>query len=216
MDDKSIRQDIIDELEFEPSVDAAHIGVAVEKGIATLTGHVQTYGQKLLVEDTVRRIKGVRGVVPHVEVNFFGQTTNSDEDIAARAANMIKWNTFVPNDTIQVRVLNGWVTLTGKLEWQFQRQEAEDVVRKLGGVKGVTNQIELTPRASAGDVKQRIENALKRAAAVEAAGITVDVQSGGRVRLEGKVHDYSERYAAERAAWSAPGVTSVDDRLVFA
>jgi osmotically-inducible protein OsmY len=128
---------------------------------------------------------------------------------------MINWNTFVPDDAVQVKVQKGWVTLTGKLEWQFQRTEAEDAVRRLAGVMGVTNNIELSPNVSVSDVKKRIEDALKRSAVVEAAGIKVNVLDNGKIKLEGKVHDWTERNAAERAAWSAPGVRMVEDRLTL-
>lgn len=216
MTDAALKQNIIDQLDFEPGVDAAHIGVAVERGIVTLTGHVTTYGQKMMVEDAVRRIKGVRGMAEEIEVRFFGEPVNSDESIAQRALNMINWNTFVPDNLVQVKVQKGWVTLTGKLEWQFQRTEAEDVVRRLAGVKGVTNNIELAPPVSVTDVKKRIEDALKRTAAVEAAAIHVNVLGNGKIGLEGKVHDWAERNAAERAAWSAPGVRMVEDHLTYA
>lgn len=216
MTDAALKQNIIDQLDFEPGVDAAHIGVAVERGIVTLTGHVTTYGQKMMVEDAVRRIKGVRGMAEEIEVRFFGEPVNSDESIAQRALNMINWNTFVPDNLVQVKVQKGWVTLTGKLEWQFQRTEAEDVVRRLAGVKGVTNNIELAPQVSVTDVKKRIEDALKRTAAVEAAAIHVNVLGNGKIGLEGKVHDWAERNAAERAAWSAPGVRMVEDHLTYA
>lgn len=215
MSDKDLRQNIIDQLEFEPGVDAAHIGIAVERGIVTLTGHVTTYGQKILVEKAVQHIKGVHGIAEEIEVRPFGDPLNSDENIAKRALNIINWNTFVPNDAVQVKVQKGWVTLTGKLEWQFQRTEAEDAVRRLAGVIGVTNSIELTPQVSVTDVKKRIEDALKRAAAVEAAAIHVNVLDSGKIKLEGKVHNWAERNAAERAAWSAPGVRAVEDHLMF-
>jgi osmotically-inducible protein OsmY len=213
MSDSSLRQDIIDELDFEPSLDAADIGVAVEDGVATLTGHVPTYAQKITVEDVVRRVKGVKGIAQQIEVRPFGTNRTADDEIAKRALSTISWNTAIPDDAVQVKVQEGWVTLTGKVEWQYQKTAAADAVRDLAGVVGVTNRIEIASRASAFDVKKRIEDALKRNAEIEAQAIRVNVLDGGKITLDGKVHAWSERRAAERAAWSAPGVKVVDDRI---
>lgn len=215
MTDSSLRQDIIDELDFEPSIDAADIGVAVENGIVTLTGHVPTYSQKVTVEDVVRRVKGVKGIAEEIEVRPVGSNRTADDEIAKRAVNTLGWNTSIPSGTVQVKVQKGWVALTGKVEWFYQKNAAANAVRDLAGVVGVTNQIEIKQHASATDVKKRIEDALKRYAEVEAQAIRVDVLDGGKVRLDGKVHAWSERSAAERAAWSAPGVTTVEDRIAI-
>lgn len=211
--DTALRQDIIDEIDFEPSIDGANIGVVVEDGIVTLTGHVSTYSQKVALEDVVRRIKGVKGIAEEVEVRPFGTNITADDEIAKRAVNSLAWNTTVPNDTIQVKVQDGWLTLTGKVDWQYQRIAAENVARALAGVVGVTNQIEIKAMATADDVKKRIEDALRRNAETEARGIKVDVLDGGKVTLAGRVHSWFERSAAQQAAWSAPGVKTVDDRL---
>ena len=216
MNDLELRQNVMDELEFTPGVDAAHIGVVAANGVITLSGHVPTYAQKSRIEQTVRRVKGVHGIAEEIEVRLFGAAEFSDEDIASRALQTIKWNTFVPENAVQVAVQKGWVTLTGKVEWQFQRQEAFDGARRLAGVKGITNRIEVTPHVSATDVKIRIDNALKRTAEVEASRIRVDVLDGGKVKLQGKIHDWAERAAVERAAWSAPGVCEVQDLMSFA
>jgi osmotically-inducible protein OsmY len=213
MSDSSLRQDIIDELDFEPSIDAADIGVAVEDGVATLTGHVPTYAQKITVEDVVRRVKGVKGIAQQIEVRPFGTNRTADDEIAKRALSTISWNTAIPDDAVQVKVQEGWVTLTGKVEWQYQKTAAADAVRDLAGVVGVTNRIEIASRASVFDVKKRIEDALKRNAEIEAQAIRVNVLDGGKITLDGKVHAWSERRATERAAWSAPGVKVVDDRI---
>lgn len=216
MTDEDIKKNVVDALDFEPGFDAANIGVAVDRGVVTLTGHVATYAQKMLVDDAVRRVKGVRGLAEELEVRFFGDKPNSDEDIAKRAITMIDWNTLVPVGAVQVKVQKGWVTLTGKLEWQFQRSEAEEAVKRLGGVTGVTNSIELTPHISVMDIKERIEGALKRHAAIEADAIRVKILANGKIGLEGTVHGWSERAAVERAAWSAPGVRAVEDNLLVA
>ncbi|MEX6508419.1 BON domain-containing protein [Jiella sp. M17.18] len=212
MDSITLRQDILDELEFEPSIEAAHIGVSVENGIATLTGHVPTYTQKRKIEEVVRRVKGVRGIAEEIEVRPVGSRRTADDEIARRALNVIKWNTMIPDDKVQVKVESGWVTLTGQVEWQYQRTAAAEAVRDLEGVIGITNLIGVTPHATCADVKKRIEDALKRNAEIEANAITVSVEDG-TVKLEGHVHDWAERNAAERAAWSAPGVKDVTDHI---
>ncbi|QXC53057.1 BON domain-containing protein (plasmid) [Agrobacterium salinitolerans] len=212
MNDNTLRQNIIDELEFEPSIDAANIGVAVDAGVATLTGHVPTYMQKASVESIVRRVKGVKGIAEEIEVRPFSANLTADDEIAKRAVSTLKWNTVVPDDAVNVQVEKGWISLRGAVEWQYQKEAAADAVRTLTGVLGVTNWIEVKPRVSVADVKKRIEDALKRNAEVEAQKIRINV-ADGEVVLEGKVDAWSERQAAERAAWAAPGVRSVVDHL---
>jgi len=212
MNDLHLRQTILDELEFEPSIDAADIGVAADNGIVTLTGHVRTYAEKEAAERVVRRVKGVRGIAAEIEVRIFGPKETDDDDIARRAVKMLDWNVSVPKDSVQVRVLKGWVTLRGEVEWQYQKNAAYDTVRDLAGVVGVSNLVELTPRITATDVKKRIEDAFQRDAALEAGAIKIDVKDR-KVTLSGKVKTWSERQAAERAAWSAPGIAILDDRL---
>jgi osmotically-inducible protein OsmY len=210
--DMTLRQNIIDELEFDPSIDAANIGVAVEDGIVTLTGHVSSYWEKTTAENVVKRVKGVKGIAEEIEVRLLGQKGTADDEIAKRAVNAITWNVSIPRDKVQVKVQDGWITLTGKLEWQYQKNAAFEAVRGLAGVTGVSNQIDIAPHASVSDIKKRIEDALKRDAGTEAQTIRVNVMDG-RVTLEGKVRVWSERQAAERAAWSSPGVRTVEDRI---
>lgn len=212
MSDMALRQNIIDELEFEPSIDAADIGIAVDSGVVTLTGHVPSYFQKIEVENVVSRVRGVRGIAQEIEVRPFATNTTADDEVAKRALNSIDWNTTVPNDAVQAKVTKGWVTLSGKVEWQYQKIAALDAVKRLTGVIGVSNNIEVKPRVSSFDVKKRIEDALKRTAEVEANGITVLV-ADGKVTLEGHVNAWPERSAVERAAWSAPGVKAVVDHI---
>ena len=216
MTDMQLRQDIIDELDFEPRVNSAHIGVTVDKGVVTLTGHVAHYAEKLAAAQAARRVKGVHAVAQEIEVRYPNDKKTADDEIAARALNILNWSTVVPADRIQVQVQNGWVTLTGEVEWHFQRSSAESELRKLSGVAGVVNEITITPRVQADDIKRKIEEALKRNAEIEAQRIQVSVLDGGRVSLKGKVHDWQERYSVKNAAWSAPGVTSVDDDLAIA
>jgi osmotically-inducible protein OsmY len=214
MTDKALRQTIIDELDFEPSIDAANIGVAVDNGVVTLTGHVPSYVEKVAAERAVERIKGVRAIAEKIEVRYPGHKT-SDDEIAERALSIIRWNVQVPPDSVKVKVENGWVTLTGTVDWQFQRKMAETATRGLSGVVSVSNLIEVKPRVAPRDVKQKILNALKRNAELEADAIRVNVIEG-KVVLEGKVKAWHERGLAEHAAWSAPGVRAVQDDLAIA
>ncbi len=214
MDDITLRQNILDELEFEPKVDAAEIGVTARDGIITLTGHVGTYAEKDAAEKAARRVKGVRAIAQEIDVRILGPRRTDDDDIARRAVKILDWNISIPKQMVQIRVCKGVVTLTGNVEWQYQKNAAAAAVRDLAGVVGVSNLIEVVPGVSADDVKKRIENALERDAELEARAIQVDV-SGGKVTLKGKVRTWSERRAAERAAWSAPGVCALDDQLAI-
>ncbi|GAC1043178.1 BON domain-containing protein [Rhizobium sp. No.120] len=214
MDDLSLRQDVIDELQFEPSVDAANIGVSVENGVVTLSGHVGSYAEKLAAESATRRVRGVRAIAEEIEVRYAGRKMHADDEIASRALDIIEWDTALPDGAIDVRVQHGWVTLSGEVPWHFQRMAAENAVKKLGGVTGVSNLLTIRPSALIADIKGRIEGALRRNAEVEANRIRVDVTEG-RVALEGAVHAWSERSAAERAVWSVPGVVTVENRLTI-
>jgi osmotically-inducible protein OsmY len=210
--DRGLRQDILHELEFEPSVNAEDIGVAVHDGVVTLTGFVGSYAEKAVAEQIVGRVKGVRAIAQELEVRLPGNVKTADDQIARRALKIIAWDTTIPNERVQVKVQNGWITLSGNVEWQYQKLGAEQAVRKLSGVVGVTNLINVYPAAQVSDVKTRIEEALKRSAEVDAGRIQVSVD-GGKVRLDGKVHAWHEKEMAQLAAWSARGVTEVDDRI---
>jgi osmotically-inducible protein OsmY len=214
MDDQTLRQLIIDELDYEPSIDAANIGVAVEKGVVTLAGHVASYAEKIAAERIVKRIKGVKAIAQEIEVRYPDQAKRSDDEIAQRALNILKRSVHVPSESIKVKVEKGWITLDGAVPWQYQRQAAESAVHKLSGVVGVTNLIEIMPHVEPADVRQKIIDSLKRSAELEADSIRVLVEND-KVILEGKVKAWYERELAERAAWSAPGVKSVIDRLTL-
>jgi osmotically-inducible protein OsmY len=214
MNDLTLRQSIIDELEFEPSVDAAHIGVSVDGGVVTLNGHVTSYAEKIAAERAVQRIKGVRAIAEEIEVRYPEAKKSSDDEIAKRALAILDWDMTIPHDKIQLKVQRGWVTLSGQVDWYYQKLAAETAVRKLSGVVGVNNTIVIRPRVDAANIKHRIEDALKRNAEVEAKDINVGV-AGGKVTLEGKVHAWHERGVVERAAWSVPGVASVEDKLMI-
>jgi osmotically-inducible protein OsmY len=212
--DLELRQDVLDELEFEPSVNAAHIGVVANKGVVTLTGFVTSYAEKAATERAARRVKGVKAIAEEIEVRLPSDTKRADDEIAARAVDILKWQVGLPADRITVKVEKGIVTLTGDVEWHFQRADAEHVVHKLSGVIDVVNQIRVAAPLRAADVKEKIQKALQRSAEVEASRITVQTE-GGRVVLSGKVRAWYERDIAERAAWSAPGVTEVQDHLTI-
>jgi osmotically-inducible protein OsmY len=212
MSDRSLKHAVEEELEWEPSIDAEHIGVTVEDGVITLSGHVSTYAEKLAAENTAKRVKGVRAIAQEIEIRFPNDKKISDDQIAKRALDIIAWDSTIPDGKVQVMVQNGFVTLTGEVDWFYQRDSAETSIRRLSGVKGIFNNIKIKSRAQASDIKQRIETALKRNAEVEADTIRVSVLNG-RVTLDGKVKAWYERDLAERTAWSAPGVVSVEDHI---
>jgi osmotically-inducible protein OsmY len=215
MNDMILKRAVEDELEWEPSIDAEHIGVAAEDGIVTLTGHVGSYAEKFAAEKAVRRVKGVRAIAQEVEVRFPGDKKTSDDQIAKRALDVIAWGSTIPKDRVQVKVQAGIVTLTGEVDWYYQRDDAESAVRKLSGIKAIVNEITIKPKVQVSDIRQRIETALKRNAELEADSIRVSVLNG-RVTLDGKVKAWYERDLAERTAWSAPGVIAVEDRISVA
>ena len=215
MGDKELRLDILEELDLEPSFDAADIGVAVDGNVVTLTGHVRSFSDKVTVRDIVERIPGVRAIADDIEVRPIGAHITADDKIAKRIVNTLKWNSSVPDEKITTTVTKGWVTLEGDVEWHYQSTATEQAVRRLVGVTGVNNRIKITPAVKPADVSDRIQKALKRDAELDASAIRVNV-AGSRVTLEGRVRYLGERRAAERAAWSAPGVTEVIDHLTVA
>ncbi len=208
--DSALRRDVERELEWEPSIDERRIGVSAIDGVVTLTGEVSTYAEKLKAERAVERVAGVRGVVNELKVQLAGEY--SDTDIAKAAVAALRSDVTVPADRVKVKVDKGWVKLTGDVYGDFQRRAAERAVRNLPGVRGVSNLIAITARAEPHDVKQKIEETLQRAAALDAKNIDVIV-TGGEVTLRGTVRSFLERYEAEKAAWAAPGVTMVHNEI---
>ena len=212
MTDRHLQEQVQNALDWEPSVDAADIGVSVENGVVTLRGDVKTYAEKAAAERVALKVYGVKAVANDVNVRLGDGEQRTDTDIAQAVLAALRWNTMVPKDKVTVAVANGWVTLAGTVDWEYQRQAAANAIRYLAGVRGVVNTVAIKPHVSVGDVKGKIENALKRSAEVDARRINVAV-SDGTVTLSGNVHAWFERDEARRAAWSAPGVRAVDDRI---
>ena len=189
--------------------------MAVDGQVVTLTGHVRSFSDKVTIREIVEGIRGVRAIADEIEVRPIGANITADDEIAKRIVNTLKWNSSVPDEKIKTTVTKGWVTLEGQVEWHYQSTAAEQAVRRLVGVTGVNNRLRITPAVKPADVSQRIQKALQRDAELDASAIKVNVD-GGKVTLEGRVRYLGERRSAERAAWSAPGVTEVVDHLTVA
>jgi osmotically-inducible protein OsmY len=212
MTDQSLKQNVLDELAWDPSVTEAHIGVTVRGGVVTLTGHVGSYAEKCAAEHVVGRVSGVKAIAEQLDVHYLYDVGHSDEDIAKQALNVLAWDLSVPKNKVTVKVENGWITLSGNVNWYYQKHAAEMDIRKLLGVMGLSNQIKIKPSVQASDVRKKIKAAFERNAEFEAENIVVSTE-GGKVTLSGNVDSYYERTLAENAAWSAPGVTEVSDLI---
>ena len=210
--DSQLQQDVMAELDWEPAVAAAQIGVEVKDGVVTLAGEVGSYAEKLNAEHAAQRVTGVKALAVEMKVKILELGTRTDADIADSAKTILNWTSSLPADSVKVMVESGWLTLTGDVEWQYQRQDAEDRVRYLSGVTGISNQIAIKPSLSATVVKSDIEAALKRRAAADAATITVTVK-GADVTLTGTVHSWAERDLATHSAWGSSGVHKVIDKM---
>jgi osmotically-inducible protein OsmY len=213
--DTQIQADVLAELKWEPRVSPNEIGVMVKDGVVTLTGTVDSYAKRWAAEDAAHRVRGVKAVANDIEVRLSGADERTDKDIAAAAVRALEWDAFVPIDRLDVTVANGWVTIKGEVDWQFQKQDIERVVRRLQGVKGVSNLVTVKTRPTPAELKTKIEEALVRTAKSDAARITVTVD-GSKVILNGTVRSWAEKEEAERQAWAAQGVTAVDNRITIA
>lgn len=212
MGDREIKQVILEELDFEPRLLSTDLGIAVDAGVATITGHVPSLADKRIAIDIVESVRDVRAIADQIEVRPIGTHITADDEIAKRVINILNWNTRVPDERIRTTVAKGWVTLCGNVDWRYQSRSAECAVRELIGVRGVNNQLKVVPVATSENIGERIREALIRDADLEARTIRITVD-GSIVTLEGHVHDLTERRIAERAAWAPPGVTDVIDKL---
>jgi osmotically-inducible protein OsmY len=212
--DRQLQQDVSAELEWEPSVHAAHIGVEVREGVVTLAGQVDSYAEKWSAERVAQRVSGVKAMATELTVHLTSLSQRTDANIAASVENLLEWSATLPAGVIKVMVEGGWVTLSGTVDWKYQKQSAADSIRHLMGVVGVSDQITIKPSVSATVVKSDIEAALKRAALADAHQIAVTVH-GTDVTLSGTVHNWAERETATNSAWRTPGVRNVVDMMVL-
>lgn len=213
--DSELQRDVLAELEWEPSIDAADIGVAVVDGVVSLNGFVKSYAEKLAAERSVRRVHGVKAIAEELKVRYASDAKTADHEIAKRILDMFTWNSLIPEQGIEVKVEHGWVSLAGKANWHYQSKEAARVAAQINGVTGVSNTIKIANQAHVSDVRKGIEDAFRRQAELDARSVTISLD-GDSVTLDGKVRAWSERQAAERAAWASPGVAHVIDRISVA
>jgi osmotically-inducible protein OsmY len=218
--DAELQQDVMNELKWEPSIKAAEIGVAVKDGVVTLSGYIDTYGEKWAVKHAVARVFGVKAVAEELKVRLPDPFQRPDEDIAQAAANALQWNVWLTHmiDRIELVVENGWITLSGDVDWQYQKDAAGDTVRNMIGVRGLSNDIAIEPippiPVNEQDVKAKIESAFQRNAILDTRRITIETR-GGKVILRGSVRSWAERDQVERAAWAAPGVSEVESHIII-
>ena len=213
--DNALQLDVIAELKWEPSVNASNVGVEVKDGIVTLAGHVDTYAEKWDAERAAQRVSGVKAIAVEMDVKLSGSNKRTDADIARSAINVLEWTTSVPKDTVKIKVEKGWLTLSGEVEWEYQRQSAADGVRYLMGATGISDQIVIKPKISTDAVRSDIEAAMKRRAQKDSRQISVSID-GHEVKLGGSVHSWAEKNLANHSAWGTPGVRNVVDNMTVA
>ena len=212
MTDKELQHQVEHAIDWDPSVDASKIGVTADRGVVTLRGDVRTYAQKFAAERIALRVYGVKAVANDIEVRLDGARSRTDSEIAPAAVQTLAWNSVIPKDSVSITVSDGMLTLSGTVDWQYQKDAAARAMRNLTGVRGVINSLAIKSGARIDDVRTRIQEAFKRSAEIDARRVNVNVMDG-KVTLSGNVHSLAEREEARRAAWAAPGVTAVEDRL---
>lgn len=213
--DSQLQHDVMAELEWDPSIHHTDIGVSVTGGVVTLSGFVHSYAEKIEAERAVHRVAGTKAIAEELKVRYPSDAKTSDTEIAKRIVDVLAWDALVPTDHVSVKVERGWVTLTGTVEWFYQKEAARRAAGRITGVVGITNLVALRHVPVASDIKERIMAAIKRSANADAASLTV-LTDGGKVTLGGRVKAWNERQIAERAAWAAPGVTSIEDNIIVA
>jgi len=213
--DDQLQKAVLAELNWEPSITAAHIGVAAENGTVTLSGHVQSYGQKHAAEKAAGRVKGVKAIAEEIEVKLPCEIKRDDTDIATAASNRLAWDTGTPHDAVKVKVEKGWITLTGEVDWHFQKEAAEREVRNLLGVTGVSNQVTIKARVDTSHLQDDIQHALHRSIFFQPENVHVSA-TDGHVKLTGTVASWEDRRQAGWTAWAAPGATAVENDLIVA
>jgi osmotically-inducible protein OsmY len=212
--DTEIQKDVMDELKWEPFLNATEIGVAVKQGVVTLSGTVDTFLKKSEAEKAAKRVLGVKAVAEDIEVKPFASTMKNDTEIARMVADSLKWHSAVQEEKLKVKVEDGWVTLEGEVEWEYQKDAAKNAIKNLPSVKGISNLIIVKPSITAKDIKQKIGLAFHRSATLDAAKIAIEVQ-GNKAILTGKVRSWAEKKDAETAAWNAPGISTIENKLVI-
>lgn len=211
--DSQLQRDVMDELVWEPSIDHAHIGVAAKGGVVTLSGFVSNYAQKMAAEHAAERVAGVQGIAEELKVRYPNAPKTSDDEIARRILDVFAWDITIPTDKVTVTVERGWVALSGKLDWNYQKEAARKAAGRIAGVIGISNKIEVDNILSVDNVRERIMAAFKRSSASDASALSVTAD-GHTIKLSGNVHGWHERQIAERTAWAAPGVNFVQDDMV--
>ncbi len=210
--DSEIQKDVMAEIRWEPLLNVSEIGVSVKNSIVTLSGTVDTYTKKLKAEEAAKRVVGVKAVVENVDVKVSSLGQKTDADIAEAVVNALRWHTSVPDEKIKVKVEKGWVNLDGSVEWEFQRNSAKNAITNLSGVIGISNNIKIMPTLKVTDIKNKIASAFQRSATIDSEKINI-IADGSRITLTGKVRSYTEKKDAENAAWLAPGVDRVENKI---